>query len=58
MALASVPATKPAWTAIVSQAVAPAVSANSRTMAGAAAVAENHNVIPRNCASATRQSMR
>lgn len=58
MALANVPATKPACTAIVSQAVAPGVNASSRAIAGDAAVAENHNAMPRNCAMAIRHSMR
>ena len=58
IALASVPITKPACTAIVSQALAPAVKWNSRAMAGDAAVAENHSVMPRNCAVAIRQSIR
>jgi hypothetical protein len=47
-ALTSVPATKPPWTATVSQVVADSPSESSAAMRGAAAVAENHSVIPRN----------
>ncbi len=53
-----VPSTNPACTAIVSQAVAERVNWNSAAIAGPAAVAENHKVIPRNWAKATRASMR
>jgi hypothetical protein len=47
-ALMNVPATNPAWTAIVSHAVPDPVRRNSDATAGAAAVAENHSVKPRN----------
>ena len=51
-----VPTTKPAWTAIVIQAVSTDVRPNSRAICAFAAVAENHNVIPRNIASDSQPS--
>ena len=57
-AVTSVPATNPAWTAMVSQARQPASSANSPAIWGAAAVAENHSVMPRISAIATSSSIR
>jgi hypothetical protein len=57
-ALASVPATKPPWTAIVNQARPAPRMENSNAIAGAAAVAENQRVIPRNCPAAISASMR
>ena len=56
-ALTSVPATKPPCTAIVSHAVCPGLSLNSRTSAGVTAVAENHSVMPRNSPEASRASI-
>ena len=52
----SVPITNPPCTAIVSQAVSAAVRRNSATIAALAAVAENHNVMPRNIASESHAS--
>src|SRR5262245_46773172 len=57
-ALASVPATNPACTAIVSHAVAEGESDRSAAIAGAAAVAENHSVMPRNWPRAVAASIR
>ena len=57
IALASVPATKPAWTAIVSHAARAADSANSSTSTGVTAVAENHSVMPKNSATASAASI-
>ena len=57
-ALVNVPATNPAWTAIVSHAVPARDSASASAIAGAAAVAENHSVMPRNWPVATSSSMR
>src|ERR1700752_3576524 len=56
-ALASVPTTKPAWTAMVSQAASSADMWNSSTSAGVTAVAENHSVMPRNSAIASAASI-
>jgi hypothetical protein len=53
---ASVPATKPACTAMVSQAASLPLKERSRASAGVTAVAENHSVMPRNCASAMMPS--
>src|SRR5438874_290440 len=58
MAVSSVPQTNPAWTAIVSHARIDALMANSCATAGAAAVAENHSVMPRNSATAIHASIR
>ena len=57
-ALISVPATNPPCTAMVSHAVADSPRASSDAMRGAAAVAENHSVIPKNCPRATSASIR
>src|SRR5687768_5452926 len=56
-ALTSVPATKPACTAMVSHAACPGGMLNSRTSRGVTAVAENHSVMPRNWASETTASI-
>ena len=56
-ALPSVPATKPACTAIVSQAASPGVSAKAATIGAVTAVAENHIVMPSSSASETSASM-
>jgi zinc protease len=58
MALASVPTTNPACTAMVSHEDSLLVKANSRASAGVTAVAENHSVIPKNSATATTASIR
>ncbi len=57
-ALIKVPITKPPCTAIVSHAVWVVVNPSSAAILGDAAVAENHNVMPRNCPMATSPSMR
>src|SRR4051812_18030898 len=57
-AVSSVPTTNPPCTAIVSQARVAVSRANSRAMAGAAAVAENHSVMPITSLRATTASMR
>ena len=57
-ALRSVPQTKPAWTAIVSQAACSAFRASSDTNVGVTAVAENHSVMPKNSPRAISPSMR
>src|SRR5262249_6984491 len=54
----TVPNTNAARTGIVSHARAPASSAKSREMAGAAAVAENQSVMPRTSPAATHASIR
>jgi hypothetical protein len=56
-ALTSVPATKPACTAIVSHAAWFGAMSYSAISRGVIAVAENHNVMPRNCASETTPSI-
>ena len=57
-AVLRVPATNPACTAMVSQARQPGSRSNSLAICGAAAVAENHNVMPRISAAATSSSIR
>ncbi len=57
-AVRRVPATNPACTAMVSQARMAVSSANSRATDGAAAVAENHSVMPRISPAATSASIR
>ena len=56
-ALNSVPATKPACTAMVSHAACAGAMSNSVIRSGVTAVAENHSVMPRNCASETTPSI-
>src|SRR5262249_49629735 len=57
-AVSSVPATNPPCTAIVSQARAATSMRYSAAIAGAAAVAENHNVMPSTSPTAMSASMR
>jgi hypothetical protein len=57
IALTSVPTTKPAWTAIVSHAAWFGAMSYSAISRGVIAVAENHNVMPRHCASETTPSI-
>src|SRR3954471_1110797 len=57
-AVSSVPTTNPPCTAIVSQARVAVSRANSRAIAGAAAVAENHSVMPITSLRATTASIR
>ena len=56
-ALSRVPETKPAWTAIVSQAACPASSDSSATRVGVTAVAENQSVMPSSSPRATSPSI-
>jgi hypothetical protein len=57
-AVSSVPTTKPPWTAIVNHARAAASMRYSAPIAGAAAVAENHSVIPSTSPTAISASVR